>query len=169
MINPSLPRRLTSISPCVRLWTILLSWCSQSFWSVCVAVMRSSPFQKPNCIDLQKRLRRDVLPPPCEWFLPRVNKRNPRHRSVGRCDGSSRPEHYPKNTRTEYPHRMSGLAGCRVFRAESPLHCAVPTRDTRILRKLQGADFLRSRGRGQNEANALRKSNRISYAIDHEY
>jgi hypothetical protein len=35
-------------------------WYSQRLWSASTAVSRSSPFQKPTWIDLQKALRRNV-------------------------------------------------------------------------------------------------------------
>lgn len=60
------------------------------------------------------------------------------HRFAGRCDALFPSQRRPENTRTECPHRIFWLTGCRVFRTESPPRCYLaPTRDARTLRKLK--------------------------------
>ena len=138
---------------------------------------------------LENRLRRqhessDFTGSPC----PPVNKQRVRHqihhgltgnerlnvlhRFVGRCGCPSRPESYPVDTRTEYPHRMSWLSRSRGVRrriAASALPCA----------HRRGAHSPHDATRGCSPFAALaaatmrspsdfQESNRIRLIVDHE-
>src|SRR5277367_6228774 len=73
------------------------------------------------------------------WSSFTGNERlNAPRRFVGRPGCPSHLEGYPNNTRTVCLDRMSGPAGCRVFRPESPPpRYLVPTGEGTFLRKLQ--------------------------------
>src|ERR1700739_2135664 len=92
------------------------------------------------CLWLQSTMRTGRLGENSDFcpILTANTQRSAPHRFAGRCDPPSRSQRRPENTRTECPHRISWLTGCRVFRTEPPPpRYLASTRDARTLRKLK--------------------------------